>query len=144
MDFGDEMPAAEEIAEEHCRCDCCGNSFGTSANEGVNLERGTQSGDAYVSVLSLCIECADAVYKEYRQGLVDAGICEHGESLAKSCPDCLKAHGEAIDLCREIIGFWGSHEAWGDFASLQKAAVAFSPIADRARKILVRAIGPPT
>jgi len=35
-----------------------------------------------------------------------------------------------------VMKFWGSHEVWGDFGSLTKAACAFSKVADACRESL--------
>jgi hypothetical protein len=51
-------------------------------------------------------------------------------------PASATAHEDALALAQDIVTFWGSAEAWGDYANLTRAAGAFAPIANRARKLL--------
>lgn len=58
--------------------------------------------------------------------------------LAVYWPDSFmpRAEQEELALARMVLKFWGSHEAFGDFASLTSCAGAFAPIADAAREII--------
>ena len=56
---------------------------------------------------------------------------EANARLVAAAPDLLAA-------CMAVVEFWRSHEAWGDFASLNRAAAAFAPVADRARAALLK------
>lgn len=47
-----------------------------------------------------------------------------------------KSVDEDLALAEDVLKFWGSHEAFGDFASLTSCAGAFGPIADKARRIV--------
>ncbi len=41
--------------------------------------------------------------------------------------------------CEAVLEFYGSHEAFGDFATLGRAALAFDPVAKAAREALAPA-----
>jgi len=128
-DYVSQEDLDDAISEDTAHCQCCQASFVLGGNDNIYVEIPKAGG---VVVLSLCIECAEAAYQAYRVSLFDAGLCQHGEALEKPCVEC----GAAVDLCKDILRFWGSHEAWGDYASVTRAAGAFAPIAERARKIL--------
>jgi hypothetical protein len=53
-------------------------------------------------------------------------------------PHGTKSVDEEMLLAEDVLGFWGSHEAFGDFASLTSCAGAFGPIADKARRLTER------
>ena len=55
------------------------------------------------------------------------------EENYRDAADELRRREAAIEVCQKVMKFWGSHAAWGDFASLTSAAGAFAPIADAAR-----------
>ena len=49
--------------------------------------------------------------------------------------------GEAEKAMQAVMDFWGSHKAWGDFASLTSAAGAFAPVVDKVRVALADLTG---
>jgi hypothetical protein len=72
-------------------------------------------------------------------------ICRvlHSRSDARAAADArlIAAAPELLSACEAVLDFWGSHEAWGDFASLTSAAGAFAPVADKAREAVEKARG---
>lgn len=73
-------------------------------------------------------------YYDQRQVPLSAGTAELPGRM--TIAQMTAALEKAQDVCRMVVKFWGSEEAWGDYASLTRAAGAFAPVADAAREAL--------
>lgn len=63
------------------------------------------------------------------------------EAMDEAHARLIAAAPELLTLAHKVIEFWGSHEAFGDFASLTSCAGAFGPIADLARNAIQKVEG---
>lgn len=77
-----------------------------------------------------CEECKDQAHAE-KEELIQQ------RDAAYSKLDATLLQNEAMrKAIQKVMEFWGSHEAWGDFATLNRAALAFSKVADVCREAL--------